>query len=230
MQVFYRMSPKISVHEAKRPRDSFNKLLLADRCLKSFVEGFADIEPPIHFLLDSCTPEWEKMIEKNMKWEYEIENLDCNDQNTSYLIQLDRAKPLDEPVLFQEDDYVYLKNVGKKIEDAIKELEFVNPYDHLEFYTKTYDFHKGPFEIKLIGDQHWRTIDFNTMTWGCHSGRLSDYWDILHHHGFWDKDTWDEMAKYGAKLWSPIPSLATHMHMDYLSPGIDWTRRFNELD
>jgi hypothetical protein len=209
---------------------AFDKLKLASLCLKSFVRSFKETKPKIHFLLDSCPPEWEEMIDSLVYWDHEIEHLRCNDQNQSYLIQLDRAKPLDEPVLFQEDDYVYLDGAGRKIEEALKELEFINPYDHKEFYDEKLDYHRQPSEIKLVGDQHWRTIDFNTMTWGCHSGRLTNYWETLHIHGFWDKDTWDDMAKEGAKLWSPIPTLCTHLHQDFLSPGVDWNKRFNELE
>jgi hypothetical protein len=230
MKVFYRLSPKPSVHEAKRPRYPFNKLRLSEFCLKSFVQGFSDTKPEILFLLDACPPEWQEMVKRTMTWDFKIENLHCADQNNSYLIQLDRAKNQNDLIWFQEDDYVYLKDVGQKIESALKELEFVSPYDHREFYMFNTDFHKGPFDIKLIDEQHWRTIDFNTMTWGCHSSKLIKYWDTLHLHGFWDRDTWDDMAKQGAKLWSPIPGLATHMHKDFLSPGIDWERRFRELD
>ena len=229
MIVFYRMSPKPSLHEHKRPRHSFDKLRLSEMCLRSFVEGFGDIKPKVHFLLDSCDEDWGKMIKETMKWEYEIENLDCNNQNTSYLIQLDHAKDVDGYVFFQEDDYVYLKNVGKKIEDALKEFEFVSPYDHLEFYESS-KYHLGPFEVDVVDGQHWRTIDFNTMTWGCHSLSLTKHWKALHKHGFWDQLTWEEMAKEKAKLWTPIPSLCTHMHSEFLSPGIDWEGRFRELD
>jgi hypothetical protein len=230
MKVFYRMTPRHSIHEEKRPRHAFNKIALARMCLISFVEGFSDIKPKIHFLLDACDQEWDDMIKELVPFEYEIEHLNFGSLFTSGLLQYDRARGLDEPILFQEDDYVYLKGSGKKIDDAIRELEFVAPYDHREFYTVNQTFHKGPFDIKLIGEQHWRTIDFNTMTWGCHSGRIDNYWDPLHRKGFWDKDTWDQMAIEGAKLWSPIPSLCTHMHADFLAPGIDWEKRFNEVD
>ena len=229
MVVFYRMCPKNSAHEARRPRYAFDKLNLARLCLRSFVEAFEDIRPDTTFLLDSCGDEWDEMLSKEMKWMYKTEHLTSN-QNDSYLRQLDLAKDVNDYVLFQEDDYIYLKGVGNKLLDGMKVLEFVSPYDHLEFYTRNTEFHKPPFDIKLVGEQHWRTIDFDTMTWGCHSARLLDYWDALHLHGFWDKDTWTEMGKRGAKLWSPIPSLATHAHQDFLSPGIDWIRRLDELD
>lgn len=231
------MSPKNSAHEARRPRFAFDKLGLARYCLKSFNEAFIDVRPRVYFIFDNCGPEWEKMINKEMQWEYEVEFIDRADNaplmgydHTSYYRQLDLAREVDDYVLFQEDDYVYLPGAGKKLLEALKVLEFVSPYDHLEFYTRNLDYHKPPFDIRLVDGHHWRTIDFCTMTWGCHSDRLLDYWDDLHLHGCWDKDTWEEMNKRGAKLWTPIPSLATHMHRDFLPPGIDWEARFNELD
>lgn len=228
MKVFYRLSPKNSEHEARRPRHAYDKLELSRMCLRSFVQAFG-FAPHIHFLLDNCGEEWDKMISETVPWDVTIEHIESN-QNLSYLRQLDLAKDVDDYVLFQEDDYVYLPSAGQKLVDALKVLEFASPYDHREFYTRNSDFHKGPFDIKLVGEQHWRTIDFNTMTWGCHSSKLTKYWDELHKHGFWDRDTWTEMGKAGAKLWSPIPGLATHMHRDFLSPGIDWEEVFNGLD
>ena len=223
------MSPKNSAHETRRPRYGFDKIHLAQLCLRSFVEAFGELKPLVVFLLDSCGEEWDTMIKSEMKCGYLVEHLESN-QNDSYLHQLDSAKDVRDYVLFQEDDYVYLPGAGQKLLDAMKVLEFVNPYDHREFYTRTSKFHKPPFDIKLVGEQHWRTIDFCTMTYGCHSDRIVKYWDTLHERGFWDKDTWDLMAKEGAKLWTPILTLATHMHRDFLPPGINWEERFNELE
>jgi hypothetical protein len=236
MKVFYRLSPKNSAHEARRPRHAFDKLSLAKYCLRSFVEAFKDVKPKITFILDNCGQEWDEML-KLCPFDKEIVHIDRVDNtppmgydHTSYYKQLDMAKEANDYVLFQEDDYVYLPGAGKKLLEALRVLEFVSPYDHLEHYTRNSEFHKPPFDIKLVGSQHWRTIDFCTMTWGCHSDRLLDYWDELHMHGCWDKDTWEEMGKRGAKLWTPIPSLATHMHRDFLPPGINWEERFNELE
>ena len=228
MKVYYRMTPTYSQHEARRPRYPFDKLHLADMCLKSFIEAFSEVKPKIHFILDKCGSEWEKMIKT--PFEQEIEHVEFGTMFRTLPYQYELARNANDYVLFQEDDYIYLKDTGQKLLDAMKVLEFVSPYDHREFYTLNKVNHKPPFDIKLIGEQHWRTIDFNTMTWGCHSERLKDYWDELNMYGYWDKDTWIGMGKAGAKLWSPIPSLATHMHLDFLSPGIDWYNRFDELE
>jgi hypothetical protein len=237
MQIYYRLSPKNSAHEARRPRHAFDKINLARYCLRSFVDAFKEVRPTINFILDNCSGEWDEMINEVCTLDKEIHHIVRDDltppmgyDHTSYYRQLEMARKIDDYVLFQEDDYVYLPGAGKKLSEALKVLEFVSPYDHLEFYTRNKEFHKPPFDIKLVGDQHWRTIDFNTMTWGCHSSRLNTYWDTLHLRGCWDKDTWDEMGKKGAKLWTPIPSLATHMHKDFLSPSINWEEIFNGLD
>ena len=237
MQIYYRMSPKNSAHEARRPRHAFDKINLARYCLRSFVDAFKEVRPVIHFILDNCDEKWDKMINEVVPWTTLTHHIDRIDNtppmgydHTSYYKQLEMAREIDDYVLFQEDDYVYLPGAGKKLSEALKVLEFVSPYDHLEFYTRNKEFHLPPFDIKLVGDQHWRTIDFNTMTWGCHSSRLNTYWDTLHLRGCWDKDTWDEMGKKGAKLWTPILSLATHMHKDFLSPSINWEEIFNGLD
>jgi hypothetical protein len=230
MKVYYRMATGYSQHEVRRPRHPFDKIALADMCLRSFVEAFSEVKPQMHFILDKCGPEWDDMVKKNTPFEYTLEHVDFGTYFRTIPYQFELGRKENDYLLFQEDDYVWLKDAGQKYLDAVKVLEFVAPYDHMEFYTLNTVNHRDPSEIKLINGHHWRTIDYNTMTWGCHSSRLAEYWDELNMHGYWDKETLVGIGKRGAKIWSPIPSLCTHMHLDFLAPGIDWQRRFDELD
>lgn len=226
MTIFYRITPKESQHEEARPVLAHNKFKLVEFCLKSFLKVFKGEK--IVFLLDGCDKKWEKMILKNVKPQ-EVIHYDNIGQNESYLEQLELASNLDddEIVFFQEDDYYYLpnKNIKNILIEAIKQLGYVNPYDHMEFYTVP-EYH-SPLnnEIHLIANHHFRSCGHNTMTWGTTSANIKKHKAELKWTGFWDKATWDLMKQVGVTLYSPIPSFCTHMHKNYLSPGINW--RFN---
>lgn len=233
MIVYYRLSARESRHEDERPVYAHDKYRLVKFCLKSFVGAWGELRPRIVFLMDKCPADWSEMVREVIPagWETEFVEVGKHGQDQSYLVQLEMAKKQGEEktVFFQEDDYYYLpsEDTGEKIEAAIWELGFVNPYDHGEFY-KMPDYHPtGPYEIKVVDDQHWRTVMFNTMTWGTRVELLKEYWQELTKHGCYDKDTWDGLREKGMRLWSPIPTLATHMHSEWLSPGIEWEEHWN---
>jgi len=231
MIVYYRLSSKGSKHENERPIYANDKKALVEFCLKSFVKAFSTIKPEIVFLFDEVPDDWIEMMERTVPFKMDAVRLDDASQASSYFTQLNKARKVKnhEIVYFQEDDYFYIPNhrVGEKIITAISKLGFVSPYDHLEFY-KMPDYHpSGPYEIMLINNHHFRTERFNTMTWGTTTKLLNEYFDTLMIHGYLDKPTWAEMRKAGAKIWSPIPSLSTHMHNHWLAPGIEWSKYFD---
>ncbi len=243
MIVYYRLTPKESRYEEQRPIYKHNKYELSKFCLRSFVQAFSTIKPKIVFLMDECPVKWEKMVREIVPnaWEVEVVNVEKSGQDKSYLVQLELAREQstqggsdfgvreDEIVWFQEDDYYYLpgSEVGEKILSAVQELGFVNPYDHGEFYIQHQYHPSGPYEIKLVDEHHWRTVRFNTMTWGTSVKLLKKHWETLIKYGYWDKPTWEAMLAKGVPLWSPIPTLATHMHSEWLSPGINWKEHWN---
>lgn len=214
MTIFYRISPNESFHEDKRPIFAHDKYHLVEYCLQSFYKAF-DNNPTVVFILDGCPTNWFKLI-RDCPFEFSMHHVNFNNQNESYLYQLTLARLVDDVVFFQEDDYVYLPNIGKKLEHAVTELGFVSPYDHPEMYEVQQ-------ESKLVYlDHHYRSIPYNTMTWGTHSSNIKKYWNQLIKHGFWDKLTFDELKQSGVTLYSPLPSFATHLHSEYLAPCIDW--------
>lgn len=231
MQIFYRMSPNLGHNEDARPCFKNNKLKLTHLCLDSFNKAFKEIDPEITFILDGGDDAWLKMIDDVCRFDFKIVRTNLG-QSLSYLKQLEMAIELndDEVVLFQEDDYFYLPNptIGNKIQEAVVHLGFVNPYDHGEFY-RVRDLHPlGGYDIELAGNHHWRTCKFNTMTWAARVKDIKECWGILNIHGFWDKPTWEAMAlEAKKKLWCPIPTLATHMDVNNLSPTINWRAHFN---
>jgi hypothetical protein len=70
-----------------------------------------------------------------------------------------------ELVYFAEDDYFYLPDrlvelVGLMREN--QEIDFVSPYDHLDYYTLA--FHQHPVKVHATAQRHWRQANSTCMT------------------------------------------------------------------
>lgn len=218
MKVIYRMtSIQSSNHSPVLYEDKFklNKL-----CLKSFREAFVDICPHIHFILDHADKRLDKMIEDTIPWSFEIEHTELG-INETMVRSYEIASKYDDYVLFQECDYLYRPVIGAQFLQAIEELKLVSPYDHLNFYQDR-SIHSNTCQIEVVMDQHYRTTERNTMTWATTSDIVKENIDRLKYHGYLDVEVWQDLRYAGYPLWVPIPSFATHMVTDYLSPGVDW--------
>lgn len=221
MHIIYRLTSIPSTNPS--PVLQMDKNKLNEICLKSVVNAFKDINPKIIFLFDNADQEMYKVVEDVVSFDYEIVASQAGINQTmlnSYAI----ASRLDdeEPVIFQECDYLYQdQQIGKLYEQAIKELGFVSPYDHLNFYfDKT--LHSDVAKIHLVKFHHFRTTERNTMSWGTMARLVRENRDILDRHGYLDGQVWYDLKERGYDLWVPIPSFATHMVERYLSPGINW--------
>lgn len=224
MIVYYRISQNQT--KAPRPFGITTKFVLVYYCFKSFIKAFENVKPKVVFIMDDCSEAYYDLV-KQCPFEYEVINFNQGSQQSSYFLQLDMVEKENDFVLFQEDDYWYLPNTGEKLLEGMKNLGFVNPYDHLEFYTKP-EYHPEDCKIRLVGDQHWRSDAFNTMTYGGHSDLFKKHMPAFRKYGFWDKPTWEELKKEGVLLWSPIPTFATHMVDGFLSAGVDWKKLYEE--
>lgn len=203
-----------------------NKFELNKLCLKSFVGGVKDITPETYFICDYCGKEYDNMIRKIYPWYLHIEHTEIGineTMNKAYNI----ARKINDYVLLQECDYLYLPNAGKTLLAAMEQLGIVSPYDHPNFY-KERDIHSSECEIELVNNHHFRTTERNTMTWGCHGSLIEENADTLLKYGYLDDVVWQELMYAGHPLWTPIPALATHMVADCLAPGVNWRQEWQK--
>lgn len=219
MIVVYRMC---DIDSTNPPPFEKNKYNLNKRCLESFVKAFENIKPKMYFLCDYCPPKYKEMIETVCPFEKVIEFTEMGINNTmlrSYEIALNN----DDYVLFQECDYLYRPDTGELFLKALASLGLVSPYDHLNFY-KDHNIHSKTCDVELVDGHHFRTTERNTMTWGCHTDLIKENINTLNQYGYLDDLVWRDLLLAGHRLWVPIPSIATHMVKDYLSPGINWRK------
>lgn len=220
--VYYRLCNIKSELSAPPPIFKDDQFKLNVLCLNSFIMAFMGCDVKVVFICDYCPKELYEPILDKVKFEKEIYWTELGINGTC-LAQYDMAREQDNDVLFAECDYLWLPQSGQKIIDAIKHFNLFSPYDHKNFYIDK-SIHSGKTDIELFEDHHFRTVERNTMTFGMTREAFEKNMASLFRWGYLDNEVWKEMRVNGYKLWTPIPSFATHMCADYLSPGINWTQ------
>jgi len=155
----------------------------------------------------------------------------------------------DDIILILEDDYLFVDGGFDEWIAAIGFFDgFVSPYDPPDRYRRSDDAYAKKTSLWLHGSKHWRQIESTTSTIG---GKFKYFKKAFftakiprprirrfHPGYFFGKElasidrVFYRRCHYwlGIDLYSPIPALATHLSMDQLSPGVDWEKRFKELE
>lgn len=226
MKIFYRLTSIPSTNPP--PIHADNKDRLNMTCLISFVEAYEDINPSVVFLCDHCPKRYEAMIETLVPFQKEIVFTELGINGTAYK-QFEMAEKVDDDeILFQECDYIYKPKIGKKMVEAIQNLDLVSPYDHLNFY-KDHSIHSEIVVLKLINDTHYRSTERNTLTFGIKTSVYKKHSNIYKKWGYLDDGNWAEMRQEGHMLFVPIPSFATHMVADWMAPSVDWSKLYENI-
>lgn len=226
--IIYRCTPIESPNKI-RP-SGLKKLDLVNLCLSSALDAF-NFNVNWHILIDKPTYELTDLIEgKFAAYErdsYKIETsnyLDWNGGNIgSFHRQIDIASEIDGKVLLLEDDYYLLPTAGNRICDALEDFQFISIYDHPGYYSESKHLHNATL-CKNLFAQHWQAIGSTTLTFGSHGKIIAEYADHMKKFGWADSDMWESIK--GHRLWSPVPTLATHMESPWLSPNVDWEKFF----
>lgn len=219
MLVIYRLCGIPSTNPS--PIYQEDKKKLNELCLKSFIFAFRNVKPKMHFLLDYCDESYIEMLKREVPFDYTYETTTLGINGTAIRAYEVAEETDEEIILFQECDYLFRGSVGKQTLDAINHFKLFSPYDHPDFYSR-YDIHPIETELQIFNNEHFRKSRRNTMTFGMTKEAFEDCKEILKRYGYLDNEVWTEMATHGYKLWTPIPSYATHMARDYMSPAVPW--------
>ena len=124
----------------------------------------------------------------------------------------------DDTIFFVEDDYLWQEGAGDKLASVVKELGIVSPYDNPDFYSVE-PFKSRRENLKLIDNQHWRSIISTTMTFAIRKDIFMKHKTIFEKWGPSDSPLWQEAKEM---IWCPIPTIATHFVAGKLAPSVDW--------
>lgn len=257
--IAYRIYPKFSRNTYKL--EGWDKYKLSEVCLKSFLRCLSGVNFKFYAILDGCPEEYNSLFADFIPSEHlEIIQFPGMGNKATFTEQIRvlLTQNDSETVYFAEDDYLYLENGFCDMLEVIKrkDVDFVTPYDHPDYYQTKSDLEKPEYLVNLhnykceaiFEKRHWRTVSSTCCTFlttkstlGKTSqhfklySKLSDYgmWLTLtklrrpHYSKLWTIMMYTFASRYlfacqSFKLWSPIPSIATHMAHQYLAPGIDW--------
>ncbi len=210
MRIIYRISP----FKPDNPSIFFSgdKWKLVEMCHKSFLEA-GGRHYPTTYIIDSC--DWGKIFKE---WG-QIVDINTHNKLASLQIAFDLANKIDDDVLFVEDDYLWRPETIPLMEVALDILPVLSPYDHPAHYTEDRFDHK--YEIKLIGNQTYRTCPSNTHTFSIQKDVFKKNYEMIRKFGVSDHEMFTELNKT-AQLWCPIPSFATHLATGCIAPNVQW--------
>lgn len=210
MRIIYRISPFKPDNPALFYSD--DKWKLVEMCHNSFIKA-GGTKYPTTYIIDSV--DWGKIF----KQYGEILDINTHSKLQSLLTAFDVAQKMDDDVLFIEDDYLWRPDTIPLIETTLKILPVLSPYDHPGHYTEDRFDHK--YEIKLIGNQTYRTCPSNTHTFSIQNKVYHDNYEMIRKYGVEDHSMFTELNKV-AQMWCPIPSFATHLATGCLAANVDW--------
>lgn len=187
---------------------------LVNLCFNSMLEAFDGIDYQLIVLLDKPSQKFRKLFEGHDVRESFFGDLQ-NGNVKSFHKQLDLVMELKKDYLLVEDDYYFLPESGNIINEAISSLPFITPYDHPDYYYS--DLHAYKRDVIVEAGHHWQTVDSTTLTFGGQYEVLKEMVDTIKDYGITDHPMWkDVTGKY--PLYSPIPTLSTHMETEFISP------------
>lgn len=206
-----------SVGNPDKHRPIEGKYELVKYCFESFLKAFEGLEYRLVVLLDKPTPKFRELFKG-----YEVEETfytSFNEGNiNSFHRQIDLACDYGgDSFMFVEDDYYFFPYAGEKI--IGNDLPFFTPYDHPDHYVNP----EFDFERKLVIDNghHWVDTLSTTLTFGGKTEILCKEAETMKKYGWADHPMWKDITKRW-RLYSPIPTLATHMENEWLATNVEY--------
>ncbi len=209
--VAYRIYPKVS---RATPVFADDKYQLSELCLKSFRDSLGSLKVKMFVLLDNCPPSYEDLFKKYFH-EPDLElirlqgvgNRATFDRQISILLHQDFS----EIIYFAEDDYLYLphqfESMVKFLQEE-KQVDFVSPYDHLDYYTDL--IHNYKSHIRFFNNTHWRTVAGTCLTFLTTKSTLNATKKVFKTYAGRNEDggVWLSLTKY--QVFNPF-TVAKHL-------------------
>lgn len=220
MIIIYRACP----YGAKKNRLINDKYELVKKCFTSFKNAFKNVDCRLIVLIDKGNDKFNNIFKGEKIEQSYYPNFNLGNVGTFHR-QIDIALCHEDNFLFVEDDYLFTPKAGKVIKtilDDYKDTEpfFITPYDHPDYYTQSkFDYKR---EVKLIAGNHWQMIGSTTLTFGGKYEALLSEYKTMKKYGWVDEKMWSDVTQR-YKLYSPIPSLATHTEVEFLAPVVKWS-------
>ena len=165
-----------------------------------------------------------------------------NSASFQFALSTALALSSNDVVYFVEDDYLHTPEALSKLAAAFDDLhaaDYITLYDHPVRYISDFsggvDIPHCDTRIFFAGRHHWRTHESTCMTFASRVRTLREDVDVFQYY-LHNRDAPNDRELFRALqalpgyesrsksrlLLGPIPSLATHCHLPWLAPGVDW--------
>ena len=157
---------------------------------------------------------------------------DCPGSNEgSYECMLEHAAKTGDAketmLLFLEEDYFLKHDAFTRSIDFWSSYQpcFIVPYDYPDRYSRTDNEDYGRTAILRMPQLHWRSVESTMVTYAVRRDIFDELRESL--PAPWDdRSRSRRLSQYG--IWSPIPSLASHVHQDEPTPWCGLLSDFDE--
>lgn len=217
IKVFFRACDSVpAVNGFPRPF-GMTKTELVKACFKSLHKELPE-DAHLTVIADNCSAELLDFFK-----EYQIQSLLIVNlgPHESAKLQYKLAKEVDDTdiVYFVEDDYFHFpKSISAQIDWINNTKSWIHPTDYPDRYTRVDDL-KTRWLIGLSKYCHWRQIANTTCTFMAPAERLKKHLDFFIECGI-DDGRISSVFK-SEPLFSPIPTLAVHMHEGTIPFGVN---------
>lgn len=237
-----------SVHGAKRPF-GLNKITLVKLCFLSVYNAIKQFPHEIFILGDKLSDEIQAFFKR---FPVTLTNgVYGNDESIRQSIRIAQGYPETDWIYFCEDDYLHQPFAFEYTHELITHRNEVLKRKARRFYLApfTTDTSQLPLFISLVDDalrykpewrfqsllfltrfNHWRQTSHTTFTFMTEGKTVRQFADVMLKSAKGAKDGLMSRKLYGRLTFinkgiciSPIPSLATHMQENEMSPLVDWT-------
>jgi hypothetical protein len=245
LHIIYRhvASSAVSAPRKDRP-DWFSH----EKCFRNLLHTLTlsnphDLRVSLHVLFDGDQKDYETNFirkyvdamnqsgsEKVNRWHFEIFRGGSQFLARQYALNyIDNCNFSDHDYIYLlENDYLHQNNWLHELNDL---LESQIPFDYISLYDHhdKYPFHKGFHEMHrhltaklfVTKGRHWRTTPSACATY-ITSMKTFQVDRVILGSQLIDHLMFDELAKLGRVIVSPIPSLSTHCMTRFLAPCINW--------
>lgn len=251
LEVFYRYCPETTINGAERPLWFSKRLCLSsfwNSCCYYENKVKGQFKFGIYIDRVDGLSEAEKEVFAGLEKKGAIiVRLEENSNTGSYRNVFGRALGLHDDlwVLFVEDDYLWRKVAVLEMMKTVDSLTFdyLTPYDHPVRYDDDYyggvDIPHWERRVCCSGSWHYRSQESTCMTYMAKVSVLKEdanlhyYYSPLEKKCPNDRELFRRLQGLGGYsqnvdrnkrrlLLGPIPSLATHVHIPFLSLAVDW--------
>lgn len=230
-----------SLHGLARPFN-LTKRQTIEVCFKSLIKSLHRLEYKIYIVGDDISQDLVDFFMTASDKVVEVINKPMgNDNSLRESFKFVEKLPEDDIIYFVEDDYLHFPYIFDQFSEFLEEypMLFIHPTDYPNFYHKG---HVIAAPIMLAKYSHMRVAPSTTFTFMCKVKKAKENLEFFYEccEGAddikmstlfgWDKENMIATTRNRKEtLISPIPGLATHMHIGTMSALIDWEKIVKDL-